>query len=184
VIVFLSRDFGGIHLGNERFTIINKVVQQALSRYNAAMQRNHSLLKPDRLQFNMGDQSTEADQVPAWQQIEKPGPETQSATNLAKESAYRMPTPHSGYQYSDDPVVEEMYNELMPKKQTGASNQRVVMDNQYNILNTTKKATSAGSSNCTIPTQDQYPNQDIPFTPTPRTPTKTAGCSRYHRLFS
>jgi hypothetical protein len=84
VIIFLSRDFGGVHLGNERFTIINKVVQQALSRYNAAMCRNPTLLKPERLHFNLGAESTEADQAPAWQHTAKPRPESESATNLAK----------------------------------------------------------------------------------------------------
>ena len=43
VIVFLSRDFGGIHLGKDRFSIINRVVGQALGRYNAALQRNPNI---------------------------------------------------------------------------------------------------------------------------------------------
>jgi hypothetical protein len=49
VIVFLSRDFGGIHLGKDRFSIINRVVGQALGRYNAALQRNPNIQHPDRL---------------------------------------------------------------------------------------------------------------------------------------
>ena len=49
VIVFLSRDFGGIHLGKDRFTIINKVVAQSLGRYNAVLQRNPDIQHPARL---------------------------------------------------------------------------------------------------------------------------------------
>jgi hypothetical protein len=121
VIVFLSRDFGGFHLGNDRFSIINKVVNQALSRFNAAMHRNPTLQKPDRLHFNLGEESSEADKVPAWQIYEKEGPEsaTDLATNLAKEAAYRLPShPQSKPRY-DDPVIQEMYKDII-SSYTGA----------------------------------------------------------------
>jgi hypothetical protein len=49
VIVFLARDFGGVRLGKDRYTIINKVVAQALGRYNAALQRNPAIQHPARL---------------------------------------------------------------------------------------------------------------------------------------
>ena len=52
VIVFLSREFGRIQLGKDRFTIINRVVAQALSKYNAALQRNPKLAQPARLYIN------------------------------------------------------------------------------------------------------------------------------------
>jgi hypothetical protein len=51
VIIFLSRDFGGIHLGKDRFLMINKVVAQALGKYNAAVQRNPNIQQPARLQI-------------------------------------------------------------------------------------------------------------------------------------
>jgi hypothetical protein len=54
-IVFLSRDFGGIHLGKDRFSIINRVVNQALSIFNAAITRNPKLMKPERLHVNLDE---------------------------------------------------------------------------------------------------------------------------------
>jgi hypothetical protein len=76
-----------------------------------------------------------------------------------------MPTPHTGYQFSEDPLIEEMYKDILGKKQTGASKQGVKMDNQYNIDNTTQKDTSAGGPIRTIPTQGQNSYQNLPFTP-------------------
>jgi hypothetical protein len=51
VIIFLARDYGGTHLGKDRFTIINRVVHQALGKFNAAIQRDPKIKRPSRLQF-------------------------------------------------------------------------------------------------------------------------------------
>jgi hypothetical protein len=64
VMIFLSRDYGGVHLGRDRFTIINTVVNQALAKFNAAKLRNPTLMKPNRLHFNASAESTEQDQIP------------------------------------------------------------------------------------------------------------------------
>jgi hypothetical protein len=59
VIVFLARDYGGVHLGKDRYTIINRVVAQALGRLNAAIQRNPKIQHPSRMEIHskaQGDQ--------------------------------------------------------------------------------------------------------------------------------
>ena len=80
VIIFLSRDFGGIHLGSDRFTIINRVVKQAMAKFNAAATRNPLIRNPDRLQFQKGDPAQKA-------QATIP---TATATNLAEQSLRRL----------------------------------------------------------------------------------------------
>jgi putative IMPACT (imprinted ancient) family translation regulator len=65
VIVFLARDYGGTHLGKARFDIINTTVTQALSKFNAAIKRDPSILQPGNLHVNAPDQSLNEAGLPA-----------------------------------------------------------------------------------------------------------------------
>jgi hypothetical protein len=121
-IIFLSRDFGGIHLGKDRFTLINKVVKQAMSKYNAAVTRNPKLLKPERLQINLDEESTLMGMVP------KREPKPASATNLAEQTAKRLRTLQQGgqalTQYTEEQTGLEEQEDEMQGESDNISNQK------------------------------------------------------------
>jgi hypothetical protein len=100
-IIFLAREFGGVHLGKDRFVIINQVVQQAMSKMNAAVTRNPKLLKPERLQVNYEEENMLQGMAPVRE------PKPKSATNLAEQAANRLAVLRQGQQANTLEAQEE-----------------------------------------------------------------------------
>jgi hypothetical protein len=100
-IIFLAREFGGVHLGKDRFAIINQVVQQAMSKLNAAVTRNPKLLKPERLHVNYDEENMLQGMAPVRE------PKPKSATNLAEQAANRLAFLHQGGQANTLQAQEE-----------------------------------------------------------------------------
>ena len=49
IMIFLSRDYGGIHLGKRRYTIINTIVKQAIGKLIAAIEMDPNIATPSNL---------------------------------------------------------------------------------------------------------------------------------------
>lgn len=112
-IIFLSRDFGGIHLGRDRFTLINKVVKQAMAKYNAAMKRNPKLLKPERLQINLDEEWVLQGMGPTRE------PKPANATNLAEQNVKRLMTLQMGEQAQNKYTNEQLDTEVQGDEMEG-----------------------------------------------------------------
>ena len=84
VMVFVARDYGGQHLGPMRFEIIQTVVDQAMSKLGAAIQRNPLIADPANLQM-MPLPPPSADAQP-----QAPKPDQQKSTLNGEDSDHKQ----------------------------------------------------------------------------------------------
>jgi hypothetical protein len=75
IMVFMSRDYGGRHLGAMRYEIVQNVVDQAMDKMAAAIARNPKLANPANLQMQVPStpqHDEQAEDVATHQQDQQP----------------------------------------------------------------------------------------------------------------
>jgi hypothetical protein len=87
VMIFVSRDYGGKHLGARRFEIIRNVVDQALGKLSAAITRNPLLADPNQLHVTADPQGYETDENSTTDATNELDEEAQAA-----QARYEFPT--------------------------------------------------------------------------------------------
>jgi hypothetical protein len=106
VMVFVARDYGGQHLGPLRFEIVQTVVDQAMSKLAAAIQRNPLIADPANLQM-MPFSPSSADAQPQEYKPVQQQSDKQTSEDEQPQAAPPMQLPQAAQPMEQDNGAQE-----------------------------------------------------------------------------